>query len=82
MRADGIASPASPSENGMLDSFIIDQGRRERRDREREERERPAVDLPVPEPDERPARRSDQDGGEEKPKRGVVVIDLRHRLLH
>jgi hypothetical protein len=82
MRADGIARPASPSENGMLDSFIIDQGRLERRDREREERERPAVDLPVPEPDERPARRSDQDGGEEKPKRGVVVIDLRHRLLH
>jgi hypothetical protein len=82
MRADGISRPGSQSENGMLESFIIDQGHRERRDREREERDRPAVELPVPEPDERPVRRSDQDGGEEKPKRGVVVIDLRHRLLH
>ena len=66
----------------MLDSFIIDQARRDQRDREREERDRPAVEFPIPEPDERPVRRSDQDGGEEKPKRGVVVIDLRHRLLH
>jgi hypothetical protein len=63
---------------GMLDSFVIDQvGRRDRR--ERDERERPAVELPLPTPDERerPVRRSDQDGREEKPKRGVVVIDLR-----
>ena len=62
----------------MLDSFVIDQvGRRDRR--ERDERERPAVELPLPapEPDERPVRRSDEDGREEKPKRGVVVIDLR-----
>jgi hypothetical protein len=65
-----------PSENGMLDSFVIDQvHRRDRRDRD--ERERPAVELPVPEPEERPVRRSDNDGGDEKPKRGVVVIDLR-----
>ena len=66
----------------MLDSFVIDQVHR--RDRwEREERESPGVQLPVPvpesepEPEERPVRRSDQDGGAEKPKRGVVVIDLR-----
>lgn len=60
----------------MLDSFVIDQvSRRDRR--ERDERERPAVELPVPPPDERPVRRSDEDGREEKPKRGVVVIDLR-----
>ena len=65
----------------MLDSFVIDQvGRRDRR--ERDERERPAVELPLPSPDERerPVRRSDEDGRDEKPKRGVVVIDLRHRL--
>lgn len=62
----------------MLDSFVIDQvSRRDRPDRD--DRERPAVELPLPAPDdrERPVRRSDQDGREEKPKRGVVVIDLR-----
>ena len=62
----------------MLDSFVIDQV--SRRDRaERDERDRPALELPLPAPDdrERPVRRSDEDGREEKPKRGVVVIDLR-----
>jgi hypothetical protein len=62
----------------MLDSFVIDQvGRQDRR--ERDERERPAVELPLPTPEdrERPVRRSDEDGRDEKPKRGVVVIDLR-----
>jgi len=62
----------------MLDSFVIDQvSRRDRVDRD--ERERPAVELPLPAPDERErtVRRSDEDGREEKPKRGVVVIDLR-----
>lgn len=64
---------------GMLESFVIDQVRR--RDRpERDERDRPAVELPLPAPDERPVRRSDEDGREEKPKRGVVIIDL--RTLH
>ncbi len=60
----------------MIDSFVIDQVNRQDR-RERDERDRPAVELPLPAPDERPVRRSDDDGGEEKPKRGVVVIDLR-----
>jgi len=60
----------------MIDSFVIDEvGRRDRG--ERDERERPAVELPLPSPEDRPVRRSDQDGREEKPKRGVVVIDLR-----
>jgi hypothetical protein len=59
----------------MLDSSVIDQVTRQDR-RERDERERPAVELPLPAPDERPVRRSDEDGREEKPKRGVVVIDL------
>jgi hypothetical protein len=62
----------------MLDSFVIDQVSR-RDQAERDERERPAVELPLPAPEdrERPVRRSDEDGREEKPKRGVVVIDLR-----
>ena len=65
----------------MIDSFVIDQvSRRERRDRD--DRDRPAVELPVPAPDdrERPVRRSDEDNRDEKPKRGVVVIDLRKKL--
>ena len=64
---------------GTLESFVIDQVRRRDR-RERDERDRPAVELPLPAPDERPVRRSDEDGREEKPKRGVVIIDL--RTLH
>jgi len=63
----------------MLDSFVIDEvSRRDRRDRD--EPERPAVELPLPAPDdrERPVRRSDENGRDEKPKRGVVVIDLRN----
>ncbi|HZW90745.1 MAG TPA: hypothetical protein VFF12_16825 [Myxococcaceae bacterium] len=62
----------------MLDSFVIDEvSRRDRRD---DEPERPAVELPLPAPDdrERPVRRSDENGRDEKPKRGVVVIDLRN----
>jgi hypothetical protein len=82
LNATAISGRCRSSENGMLDSFIIDQARHDRRDREREERDRPGVELPVPEPDKRPVRRSDQDGGEEKPKRGVVVIELSARLIH
>lgn len=58
----------------MLDSFIIEEIRR--RERMREERNRPVMDLPLPSPDDdRPPRRSDTEN-EEKPQRGVVVIDL------
>lgn len=64
---------------GTLESFVIEQVRRRDR-RERDERDQPAVELPLPAPDERPVRRSDEDGREEKPKRGVVIIDL--RTLH
>jgi len=63
----------------MLESFVIDQVRRRER-RDRDERDRPAVELPLPAPDERPVRRSEEDGRDEKPKRGVVIIDL--RTLH
>ena len=65
--------------HGMLESFVIDQVRRHER-RDRDERDRPAVELPLPAPDERPVRRSEEDGRDEKPKRGVVIIDL--RTLH
>jgi len=65
--------------HGMLESFVIDQVRRRER-RDRDERDRPAVELPLPAPDERPVRRSEEDGRDEKPKRGVVIIDL--RTLH
>jgi hypothetical protein len=56
----------------MLDTFIIEEIKR--RERMREERRRPTLELPLPVPEERPRRRDGQD--EEKPQRGVVVIDL------
>ena len=57
----------------MLDAFIIEEIKR--RERSREERERPAVELPLPAPPDRPYRRTETDD-DEKPQRGVVVIDL------
>jgi len=57
----------------MLDAFIIEEIKR--RERNREDRERPAVPLPLPMPMDRPTRRTEPDD-EEKPQRGVVVIDI------
>jgi hypothetical protein len=56
----------------MLDAFIIEEIKR--RERARQERERPAIELPVP-PAEAPARRR-SDEEDDKPPRGVVIIDL------
>lgn len=54
----------------MLETFIIEDERGRRR-----REERPAVELPLPEPDlEPPPRKTDT--GDEKPQRGVVVIEL------
>lgn len=56
----------------MLDAFIIEEiKRRERMRRD----ERPVVELPLPTEEDRPKRRSETED-EEKPQRGVVVIDL------
>jgi hypothetical protein len=60
----------------MLDSFIIEElRRREERERNRARQERPRLELPVDDrhPPREPAK-SDDD--EDKPKRGVVVIDI------
>lgn len=56
----------------MLDAFIIEEI--QRRERHREERDRPVVELPLPTPDDAPRRRTDEE--DEKPPRGVVIIDL------
>ena len=56
----------------MLDAFIIEELKR--RERMRDEQDRPVVELPLPVPDDRPRRSNTED--EEKPSRGVVVIDL------
>lgn len=54
----------------MLDAFIIEEIRRKRRE-ERERAERPSAQLPLPIlPDTQPY------GEEEKPSRGVIIIDL------
>ncbi len=57
----------------MLDAFIIEEIKR--RERNREDRDRPAIPLPLPLPMDRPTRRTEPDD-EEKPQRGVVVIDI------
>jgi len=56
----------------MLDAFIIEEIKR--RERGRDDQERPVVELPLPRPDDAPRRRSDEE--DEKPPRGVVIIDL------
>jgi hypothetical protein len=56
----------------MLDSFIIEEIKR--RERMRQERQRPAVELPLPMPEDRPRQHDSHE--EDKPQRGVVVIDL------
>ena len=56
----------------MLDSYIIEEIRK--RERLRQERHQPAVELPLPAPEQHPRRKSEE--REEKPQRGVVIIDL------
>ncbi|HZH16080.1 MAG TPA: hypothetical protein VE057_17150 [Archangium sp.] len=57
----------------MLDAFIIEEIKR--RERNREERDRPALEIPLPVPEDRPKRRSDAED-DERPQRGVIIIDL------
>jgi hypothetical protein len=60
----------------MLDSFIIEEIRR-REERLRQEQQRPSVELPHPSQDtEEPPRRRGEEKDEDKPQRGVVVIDI------
>ena len=53
----------------MLDAFVIEEIRRRERERGREER--PAVQIPVPAPDEPPAGK---EPGQEPPSGGNVII--------
>ena len=57
----------------MLDAFIIEEIKR--RERMRRDEGRPLIEVPLPEENERPKRRSEEDD-DERPSRGVVVIDL------
>ena len=58
----------------MLDAFIIEEIKR--RERLRQEQDRPVVELPVPAPEDKPRRSNDTHDDDDKPGRGVVVIDL------
>ena len=62
----------------MLDAFIIEEIKRRERLRQESERSRPVVQIPVPNPDadddDRPRKSDTED--DEKPQRGVVIIDL------
>ncbi len=57
----------------MLDAFIIEEIQRRERGRH-QDHDRPVVELPLPSPDNAPRRRTDEE--DEKPPRGVVIIDL------
>jgi hypothetical protein len=54
----------------MLDAFIIEEIKRREQERERQDSDRPSIHIPAPEP-ARPPHQSE----EEKPSRGVVIID-------
>jgi hypothetical protein len=58
----------------MLDAFIIEEIKRRERLR-KEEHDRPVVELPLPAED-RPKRKTEREDDEDRPSRGVVVIDL------
>ena len=58
----------------MLDAFIIAEIKR--RERNREDRDRPVLEIPLPNPDDQPRRRTTDAEDDEKPPRGVIVIDL------
>ena len=58
----------------MLPPFIIDQIRRREEEEKRRQEQRPRLDLPVDAHVPRPPERDDEE--EEKPKRGVIILDL------
>ena len=56
----------------MLDAYVIEEIKR--REHERSRDDRPAVELPLP-PPAPPTRDRDDDRGDRKDDRGVVIID-------
>ena len=64
----------------MLEPWIIEQIRR-REEEARRRNERPRLEIPIhderwkPEPD-RPDREEDKSDDDDKPERGVVIIDM------
>jgi hypothetical protein len=57
----------------MLDAFIIEEIKR--REKLREDRDRPQIDVPLPNPDGSPNRRSETED-DRQPHGDVIVIDL------
>ena len=60
----------------MLDAFIIEEIKRREAEREQRERQRPKLEIPRREhhdDEDSPLR---EDARDEKPQRGVIVIDL------
>lgn len=56
----------------MLDAFIIEEIKR--RDREQDQ-VRPRLELPLPQPAQRPQRNDEGAEEDDKPQRGVIIID-------
>jgi hypothetical protein len=54
----------------MLDAFIIEEIKKREQD---QESQRPRIELPLPEPT--PQRQNDRRDDDERPERGVIIID-------
>jgi hypothetical protein len=54
----------------MLDAFIIEEIKKREQD---QDSQRPRIELPLPEPT--PQRQNDRRDDDERPERGVIIID-------
>jgi hypothetical protein len=56
----------------LLDAFIIEEIKRRERE---QDQDRPRLDLPLPEPSQKRHKNDDVSDEEDKPQRGVIIID-------
>jgi hypothetical protein len=60
----------------MLDAFIIEELKRRERERQQQERPRPALEVPLPSHDDEAEEDRRSEEKNDRPQRGVIVIDL------
>ena len=60
----------------MLDAFIIEELKRRERERKQQERARPGLEIPQPAHDDEAEEDRRSEEKQDRPQRGVIVIDL------